>query len=170
MDNTRLSQSAWDLLAQELFGSNRSWIALPQKLFVWNAKGVYIDYYYPNPIETHYIGGEHLLGKRITTILPPPMARGVQTSVFQTLDLQQPLVELYELTMNNNLYRVVVRFLPFQNNVLGMVNDYPMVEQERVPIIKSRQENKTALLGNPHARLSTTNVLEQYLPPRKTLT
>ena len=142
MDNTRLSHSAWDLLAQELFGSNKSWIALPQKLFVWNAKGVYIDYYYPNPIETHYIGGEHLLGKRITSVLPSPMAKGVQSSVFQTIDLQQPLVELYELIMNKHLYRVVVRFLPFENNVLGMVNDYPMVEQGRVPIIQGKKKTK----------------------------
>ena len=130
MDNSRLSQSAWAHLSHELFGANQSWIIPPQKYFIWNSKGLYIDYHYSEPSLEHYLGGEHLLGKQITAVLPQPMARGVRLSVFQTLDLKQPIVDHYELTMNNHLYRVVVRFLPFQNNVLGVVNDYPSHPKE----------------------------------------
>ncbi|GJL65716.1 MAG: hypothetical protein NPIRA05_06870 [Nitrospirales bacterium] len=137
MDHTRLSPHTWDFLSHKLFGSDNAWITLPQKLFLWNSKGIYIDYYYPNPDTKHYIGGEQLLGKRITTVLPQPMAKGVQSSVFQILDIQQPLVEYYELTMEQQLYRVAVRFLPFENNVLGLVNDYVHLEQEEPPVVGS---------------------------------
>lgn len=138
MDHTRLSQHAWDFLSHKLFGSENAWITPPQKLFLWNSKGIYIDYYYPNPDTKHYVGGEQLLGKRITTVLPQPMAKGVQTSVFQTLDIQQALVEYYELTIEQQLYRVAVRFLPFENNVLGLVNDYVHLEQEGTSVVRSR--------------------------------
>ncbi|GJL52559.1 MAG: hypothetical protein NPIRA01_37860 [Nitrospirales bacterium] len=138
MDHTRLSQHAWDFLSHKLFGSDNAWITPPQKLFLWNSKGIYIDYYYPNPDTKHYVGGEQLLGKRITTVLPQPMAKGVQTMVFQTLDIQQALVEYYELTIEQQLYRVAVRFLPFENNVLGLVNDYVHLEQGGTSVVRSR--------------------------------
>ncbi|GJL64496.1 MAG: hypothetical protein NPIRA04_31500 [Nitrospirales bacterium] len=137
MNHTRLSQYAWDFLSHKLFSSDNAWITPPQKLFLWNSKGIYIDYHYPNPDTKHYLGGELLLGKRITTVLPQPMANGVQSSVFQTLDIQQPLVEYYELTIEQQLYRVAVRFLPFENNVLGLVNDYVHLEQEGASVVPS---------------------------------
>lgn len=126
MEDSRLSPYAWDLLVDQLFGSANSWPTPPDKLFLWNAKGLYIDYHYRSPTLGHYIGGEHLLGKRITAVLPQPMAREVRAAVFHTLDLQLPLVEQYELTINERLHRVQVRYLPFQGKVLGVVNDYPI--------------------------------------------
>lgn len=142
MDNSRLSPYAWDLLVDQLFGLHKSWMTPPQKFFLWNSKGLYIDFHYANPIYGHYIGGDHLLGKRITTVLPQPMANGVRSSVFQTLDLQQPLTDYYELTINEQLYRVHVRFLPFRNNVLGVVNDYPNQSEENPASISSTKVNK----------------------------
>ncbi len=130
MEQSRLPERAWNLMMQEFFGSNQSWIITPQKLFLWDSKGIYIDYHYPNPVQYHYIGGDNLLGKRITAVLPKPMAKSVLTSVFQTLDLQQPLVEHYELTMQQQLFRVVVRFLPFEDKISGIVNDYPSQSKE----------------------------------------
>jgi len=137
MDLTRLSPHAWDFLSRKLFGSDNAWVSPPQKLFLWNSKGIYIDYHYPKPDTKHYVGGEQLLGKRITAVLPQPMAKGVQTSVFQTLDIQQPLIEYYELTIEQQIYRVAVRFLPFEDKVLGLVNDYVHVEEEGVAVVQS---------------------------------
>ncbi|WP_447971725.1 hypothetical protein [Nitrospira sp. M1] len=134
MDDTRLSKHAWAFLSHQLFGSDNAWITPPQKLFLWNAQGIYIDYYYPNPVIVHLVGGEYVLGKRITKVLPQPMAKGVRTSVFQTLDLQQPRIEYYDLTMERQLYRVAVRFLPFQDKVLGLVNDFANIEEEKVSV------------------------------------
>ncbi|GJL55121.1 MAG: hypothetical protein NPIRA02_22530 [Nitrospirales bacterium] len=145
IDHTRLSPHAWDYLSHQLFGADNAWITPPQKLFLWNAQGIYIDYYYPNPEIVHLVGGEYLLGKRISKVLPQPMARGVRSSIVQTLDLQQPHIEYYELTMQKQLYRVAVRFLPFLDKVLGLVNDLPNLQEENAAVGIPQQHRLPAL-------------------------
>ncbi|MGB0909985.1 MAG: hypothetical protein ACPGYT_06450 [Nitrospirales bacterium] len=139
----RLSPYTWDLLVNQLFGTHKSWITPPQKFFLWNDKGIYVDYHYANPIHGHYVGGDCLLGKRITQVLPQPMAKGVRMAVFQTLDLQQPLIEYYELTMNKQPYQVHVRFLPFQGKVLGIVNDYPAQSDTKILTTTSTKKRQS---------------------------
>ena len=147
MDDSRLSPYAWDLLVEQIFGANNSWPTPPHKFFLWNVKGLYIDYHYTNPICGHYYGGDRLLGKKITTVLPQPMAKGVRLSVFQTLDLQQPLVDYYELMINQQSCRVHVRYLPFQGKVLGVVNDYPIQQEEVTTTLPKMRRTKTKNLA-----------------------
>ncbi len=129
--NNHLSNSIdWKTILPSVLGPP-STSTVPQKLFIWNHQGIYLGYHYPNPRHGHYIGGERLLGKSITEVLPSQMAQHVKSSVAQVVEMKIPMVGMYQLSINNQPYRVVVRFLPYDDCVVGAVNDYPTSHARR---------------------------------------
>ena len=96
----------------------------PHKIFLWDKHGTYIDYSYPNPQSSHFIGGSNILGQTVKEMFPKPTSTIIMSYIKLSLAHKVTSMGLIELPFHENTQLVLIRFLPFHQHVLGLVNDW----------------------------------------------
>jgi len=105
---------------------------LPEKVFIWDREGIYVDCQFPNPVVGHLLGGATVQGKRVTEVLPPSAARQVLKGITRVMKQQEPSQLWIGLSRDKVEYRVCVRLIPSGPLVIGWVNDF-LIGEEHVP-------------------------------------
>jgi len=113
----------------------------PEKVFVWDREGTYVDCQFPNPLFDHFLGGSTLLGKRVTEVLPPEAAGQVLKGIQRVLAQREPSQLWIRLLRNGVCYQICLRLFPSGQLVVGWVNDFPTTEgQESAPMTNGVQK------------------------------
>ena len=107
--------------------STEPWITdLPDKVFLWDTEGIYVGYYYPNPQNKHFVGPEQFMGRHILEVLPQEVGESIWDAVRIALESKGMQTRTILLSLEGIPHRVVVRLVPSEEKVLGLVNDYPL--------------------------------------------
>ena len=99
----------------------------PHKIFLWDHQGIYLDYAYPNPLCGHFLNTADLIGRKVTEVLPHPASETVLSQIQRTATQQINGLSFIELRLNEKLHTIQIRFVPLQQYVLGLVNDFPFL-------------------------------------------
>ena len=105
------------------------WGVAPHKIFLWDRQGIYLDHSYPNPLFGHFLGTSALIGRKVTEVLPHPASELVLFQIQRTATQQSTGLSFIELPLKGKLYTVIIRFVPLQQFVLGLVNDFPVLNK-----------------------------------------
>ncbi len=106
----------------------------PNKVFIWDVNGTYVDCLFPNPIHGHFLGGAENKGKRVHDVLSEEAATLVIENIQQGLNDQKPSHLWIELIEGTKIYPVCIRFIPGIEYVIGLVNDYPAIDKCHRPV------------------------------------
>lgn len=98
----------------------------PQKIFLWDDCGTYLDCEYPNPQYGHFFGGPGLVGKNLKDVLQKREGDVILFAIQQAKQMHEPKVLRLILKTSPVPYQSLIRLYPFQQYVLGWVNDYPV--------------------------------------------
>ncbi|HBP89857.1 MAG TPA: hypothetical protein DD706_19435 [Nitrospiraceae bacterium] len=109
----------------EIFNETQWGTSVPTKIFLWNNPGVYVDYCYPDPTVPHFKGAWKFLGSPIQTVLPGPLGEQVSAALHDAVQNQQPILGTYSFEVNAQVTTVIIRFLPLNRHILGLVHDFP---------------------------------------------
>ncbi len=134
-------------------GTDQPWQCVvgpaPEKVFIWDRKGNYLDCHFPNPVYGHFLGAEKLIGRRLQEVLPAKAAQTLQEGIDRALYHRQPSQVWITLTRKRVRYRVCIRMILSANVVLGWVNDIPVAQ-------KTTQEPSPRQLAQTWEKLSET--------------
>ena len=106
-------------------------VPFPEKIFIWDREGTYVDCQFPNPVSGHFLGGATLQGKRVMEVLPPPAAEQILKGITRVLKQQEPSQLWICLSRENVEYRVCIRLIPSGPLVIGWVNDFRIEEEQK---------------------------------------
>jgi len=102
----------------------------PHKVFLWNKRGQYLDYSFPNPVFGHFGDPNRLKGANVLEVLPGYSGQAVLENIQHALTSQKPHVFAIELPKRNDRsFRAIIRFFPLAMHVLGLVNDFPHLDR-----------------------------------------
>lgn len=124
----------------------------PHKIFLWDRQGIYLDHSYPNPLFGHFLSTPTLIGRKVTEVLPHPASETVFSQIQRTATQQSTGLSFIELPLQGKLHTVMIRFVPLQQYVLGLVNDFPFTNGSisRNTLTALATEEETDLLHHPH--------------------
>ena len=107
--------------------SEEHWITdLPDKIFLWNVQGIYVGYYFPNTQNKHFVGPQQFMDKHILEVLPQEVGGCIWDAVRLAIETKGMQTRTIQLPLEGIPHRVVVRLVPSEDKVLGIVNDYPL--------------------------------------------
>jgi hypothetical protein len=92
-------------------------------VFRWNRCGVYQDCFFPVTCQ-HYFGGEQILGRSISEVLPKEASRMLAKAVSRTFDTQRPQEAQLIFSVTAQTVVAVVRLIPYGSETLGFVTDH----------------------------------------------
>ncbi|MCA9471608.1 MAG: PAS domain-containing protein [Nitrospirales bacterium] len=98
---------------------------VPDKIFLWDIDGIYIGYYYLQSQSKHFVGPSGFLGKSIQEVLPTEAAHTVKECLTLALKTKQTQIAEIHLPLDGLPYTQIIRFVPYEDRVLGLVNDHP---------------------------------------------
>ncbi len=102
------------------------WITkVPDKIFLWDIDGIYRGFYYLHGQSKHFVGPCGFLGKHIQEVLPPETADTVRECLTLTLKTKQTQIGEIHLPLEELSHTQTIRFVPYEDKVLGLVNDDP---------------------------------------------
>ncbi len=102
------------------------WITkVPDKIFLWDPHGTYIGYYYSHTDAKHYVGPQGFLGKHITDVLPVEDAAVVMECLSLAIESKQTQTGETHLILDGIPHTQTIQFVPYEDRVLGLVNDVP---------------------------------------------
>lgn len=100
----------------------------PQKIFVWDKQGNYLDCAFPNPLYGHFLGGQGLKGKNVRDVLDPQATSQLLEAMHRTMKSGKPVQINLALVASPSAYKTVVCLFPFSEHIMGWINDYPLAE------------------------------------------
>ena len=100
------------------------WITqVPDKIFLWDIDSIYIGYYYLQGQSKHFVGPTGFLGKSIQEVLPTDAAHIVKECLLLAVKTKQTQIGEIHLPLEGLPHTQTIRFIPYENRVLGLVND-----------------------------------------------
>ncbi|MFM2290664.1 MAG: hypothetical protein RIS29_477 [Bacteroidota bacterium] len=97
--------------------------AIPDLIFVMDARGKYLDFKSGN-LEELAVPQEHFMFKNIRDVLPADIARLIQKAIDRTLAHQKKTTIEYELTIKDRLVYFECVIIPFENDrVISLARD-----------------------------------------------
>ena len=95
----------------------------PHKIFVWDPNGVYLNYYFLNPVYGHFVEPTLLIGATIQDVLSRGNSRRLAQAIARTRKGQVP--HRTDLTFHRDgcRYQAIVQCFYMGDRVLGIVTD-----------------------------------------------
>ncbi|HBP89800.1 MAG TPA: hypothetical protein DD706_19135 [Nitrospiraceae bacterium] len=110
---------------EEIFDATQWGTSVPSKIFLWSNPGVYVDYCYPDPDVPHFKGAWKFLDSPIQDVLPGALGEQIGAALHDAVQHQRPILGTYSFAVNAQLTTVIIRFLPLNRHILGLVHDFP---------------------------------------------
>lgn len=110
--------------------SQGSLVVLPHKIFVWEPNGVYLDYYFPNPVHGHFTEPGQLIGAHIREILSRSNSRILRQALLAVWKFREPQATVLTFERNEQAYQATVHCMASKHEkILGWVVDTPQLGQ-----------------------------------------
>ena len=101
----------------------------PHKIFLWNERGQYVDFSFPNPIFGHCGDPKRLKGISVIEVFPNQLGQTLLQKIVYTLTSQKPNLLTIDLPERKRQpYKALIRLFPLGMHVLGLVNDLPQFD------------------------------------------
>ncbi len=135
MGNRNTTSHSWDL-AEEDSDAHRSidrkdktqeknlTLEAPHKIFLWNAKGVYVDCAFPNPVHGHFFGGSKVRGACLRDFFSHASCQHILDALTKTLTLQAQQKVAIDMERQGTSYRTTIQLFPMHRHILGWVRDH----------------------------------------------
>ena len=96
----------------------------PHKIFLWNAKGVYVDCAFPNPVHGHFLGGDKIIGTSLSDAFAQPTSQRILQGLREALMQQDQQEVIIDLQRGETLYQAILCLFPMDQHVMGWVTDH----------------------------------------------
>jgi len=155
------------------------WDFHPDKIFIWNEDGLYINYQKLNPHSSTIIPPEDFIERHILDVIPPPYNKTVFLTFRETIRTQSPQFTVIDLQQPaEHPYSVFISMIPLERGALGLAKDFPnkqLQTAQTLITLEDLQADKPSFVpsSSPLAFLQDSSyiITLEYLPqdPRDTL-
>ncbi len=137
-----------ELIASE--SRNRALVEnIPDLIFRISGEGVFLDY--NEAVEVGlYTSGEEFLGKSVSEVLPPELARTTLSKVKAAIETKEIQLDEYQMSVNGNLRDFEARYTAGgKNEVIAIIRDITARKKAEKELRDSQQRYQTLTLVSP---------------------
>ena len=109
----------------------------PQKIFLWDAHGVYLDCAFPNPVHGHFCGGVNVRGAHLRDLFPQTTTQYILQGLTKALAQQARQHLAVAFQRQDIFFRTDILLIPMDQAVLGWVMNQPVTKKTRLTLVGS---------------------------------